>query len=264
MSETPGFVGQKYTDTATGNVWNANSTTPGDWSLQLQNMGWEWEPVSVDFSANIGFFTYSGIAGITKLTYNGTTNIPGLDIETMPDLTEFLLPNLVSIDPLNTAGGFLYCITCPVLTTLSAPQLTAVGDTVTIYDNPALVNLDLSALTSVGNALPLTNNTSLVSLDLHSLSAVTGYIDASGCTSLTTVNLAGLTALSGNCKFTNCALSTASVDHVLARLVSIATYGNSGEVVDLSGGTNSAPTSTGVGSDYATLVARGANVSVNP
>jgi hypothetical protein len=35
MSVTPDFIGQIYKDTATGNLWRANSLTAGDWTLEV-------------------------------------------------------------------------------------------------------------------------------------------------------------------------------------------------------------------------------------
>lgn len=62
--------------------------------------------------------------------------------------------------------------------------------------------------------------------------------------------------------FSGCALSQASVDHILARAVASSGYVSG--TLDLSGGTSSPPSSTDPGSDYDILVNRGVMVNVNP
>ncbi len=62
--------------------------------------------------------------------------------------------------------------------------------------------------------------------------------------------------------FSGNALSQASVDQILAQCVASSGF-NSG-TVELSGGTNAAPSSVAPGSDYDILINRGVSVTVNP
>jgi len=66
----------------------------------------------------------------------------------------------------------------------------------------------------------------------------------------------------GSLNFSNCALTEATVDNVLAKLVSIPTFTGSDYSVDLSGGTTSPPSATGL-LDVAILEGRGCFVIVN-
>lgn len=284
MSVTPDFIGQVYKDTLTGNIWRANSLTPGDWTLEVQNMQTKWEPRTLKFSDKIGFFTFADLPGVTKIVFEQATTMAGIDLEYMADLVEVNFPNLVSIDPTNSQGGYLNIQDCTSLTalnlsvletainyvqitgcsalnTLDISSLISTGQDLAITDT-VLTAIDLSSLTGIGRDLNLSNHTEVVSIDCSSLLTVPRNVSCFGNTSCTTVNFAVFLPTNGkNVDFSNCALSQASVDHVLARCVANVAYVSGS--VNLSGGTNSAPTSVGVGSDYETLTLRGVTVSVN-
>lgn len=315
MTATPNWVGQVYKDTATGNVWRSNSTTPGDWTLEVQNCKMQWEPRSLDLVSMIGYFSYGNLPGITKIRFLQSQSVAGFDFEHGTALVELDFPNLTDIDPANSQSGYFYLsdmvgmttVYAPLLQTVayklnvtyctslpqvSFPALLSVGNSAFnqtlvisnndllvsvslplfttcnghfwINDNLVLTTISIPSLSSVSGSFQCKNNPVLSSLNAPSLSSVGSDFLASGNTSLASIGLASLTTLSGWFDASACALSQASVDGILAKLVSIATYGNVGEHISLDGGTNSAPSSTAPGSDYAILVGRGAVVSVNP
>ena len=71
-----------------------------------------------------------------------------------------------------------------------------------------------------------------------------------------------LTSLIGNIDISACNLTQIQVDEILSILVAMATWGNSGEICNLAGGTNAAPSGSGL-ADKATLIGRGATVNTN-
>ena len=99
-------------------------------------------------------------------------------------------------------------------------------------------------------------------MTLSPLQSVGDYMDFQDCSSLTTITISGLTSLVAGFRAAGCALSGATVNAILARLVSMPTYGNAGQDVDLSGGTSAAPSGQGL-VDKATLIGRGAFVTTN-
>jgi hypothetical protein len=136
--------------------------------------------------------------------------------------------------------------------------------------------------------IDIENVPNLVSFDARNLSAITGgYFELSGCPLLTTINLSALVSCAGDLNISSnaalttinlgalavlayrliasgCALDAAEVNAVLARLVAATSDGSTpwANTVDLSGGTNAAPTGQGI-TDAATLVGRGATVTTN-
>jgi hypothetical protein len=86
-----------------------------------QDMQVAWTPTSVKLGEGLGFFAYGPIPGWVTGVFDQSTSINGFDIEMQDDLVSLSFPNLVSIDPLNTAGGYFTVNGCPLLTTLSLP-----------------------------------------------------------------------------------------------------------------------------------------------
>lgn len=140
----------------------------------------------------LGLSSFGSIPGLTEIIVNDASSLAGYDFETMDELTSLSFPNLVSIDPDNTQGGYLWISDCSSLTSLSMP----------VYEP-------------------------------------TNGIDQT---------------LSGN------ALDATSVNAFLARCVAAAGYVSG--TIDLSGGTNAAPTGQGA-ADVVTLTGRGVTVSTN-
>ena len=97
-----------------------------------------------------------------------------------------------------------------------------------------------------------------------SLSNLTGSLILSGCTALAAANLsANITTSNGfTATFSGCALPTANVDAILAAFAAGIGSTTSG-TLNLSGGTNGAPTGGSSNADYLTLIAAGITVSKN-
>lgn len=205
----------------------------------------------------------------------------------LPLITSALLPNLVSIGA--TSGGTFYVQLCPSLTSVSAPVLQN-SDGISFGDCPLVTSISFPALTSIGeDGFEIFSSLGLVSIDLPLLSIDANSFDMAD-TSLTSLSLpalvsAGSILLSGrslridnnallvdvslpvylppdgtSVSFIGCALSAASVNHILARAVANAGYVSG--VIDTSGGANAAPTGQGI-ADKATLQARGVTVNTN-
>lgn len=233
---TPQFVGQHYRDTSTGDIWVANSLTPGDWSLLVQDMQVAWTPANLKLGEEIGFFSSAGLAGITAITFDGATNAEQLFINNATDLVSFSLPNMTSFNTLQLGTNVK-------LTTILLP-LVANCDSITIQNNPLITSLDFASLVSTNslgdfNDLTISGNIALTSINLPI------YVPD---------NTLGIN-FSGN------ALNAASVNQLLARCVANAAFVSG--AIDLTGGTNSPPTSKAPGSDYAILIARGVTVNTN-
>jgi len=93
------------------------------------------------------------------------------------------------------------------------------------------------------------------------LARMHGHVNCYSNSSLTDVDLSSyLPTDNTHQDFSNCALTAASVNHILARCVANPAYIFG--VVSLSGGTNAAPTGQGI-MDRATLRRRGVVVTTN-
>jgi len=124
------------------------------------------------------------------------------------------------------------------VTGLQFPVLPIVGAALTIESNPSLTGVSFASLTTVQLDTSIKNNVALVTLSFPNW----------------------LPTNFSNGDFSGNALNQASVDGVLARYVANPTY--SAGTIDLSGGTNSAPSPAG-DADKATLIGRGATVITN-
>ena len=183
---------------------------------------------------DFGVFTYGDIPAGIAVQFNHTTTLGGFDIES-GILQSIDFPNLVSVDPSNVQGGYLF-FSGSSLTTISAPLLGVVGGSVNFTSNAALVTLDLSALTSAGGVF-VQSNAALTSV------LIPDFLPTDG----------------RNLLFDGNALDATSVNLVLARCVAA---GVTTCTINLSGGTNSAPTGQGI-IDAAALVLAGNTVTTN-
>jgi hypothetical protein len=113
----------------------------------------------------------------------------------------------------------------------------------------------------------LSGPTRLTSLELPELTTVYWGLNFPDHALLTNVSLPKLATAGSMISFSRCALTVQSVNHILAKAAGDPTFGieqNTGmpKSVDLSGGTNAAPTGQGL-VDRATLIARGATITTN-
>lgn len=243
---TPAFAGQYYRDTATGNIWKANSTTPGDWTLLVQDVGLSTIPNDLSLFNKIPFVTYdtsgstSFNSGATSLILSKITVCDAYIIISDGNIQTISFPELTKITYLesNTARA-LWIEGCTNLDTLLLPKLAQT-------DSGGLYIVGDSKLSSI--SLPLfVSNGDRVYITYHS--------------QLTTFNAPNwIPSGSYNLNFNNNALNAASVNHILARCIANAAFIN--RFVYLNDGTNAAPTGQGI-LDAAALTARGCTILTN-
>lgn len=226
---TPEFIGQVYV--TSGHVWQSTGLTSADWTEICNDA-----PSTAIAFENVTFDEFK---------------IGGDIIH-----TEFLFPNLTDIPN----GVFAFGANT-ALTTLSAPLLVTTDDTITFNDCTSLTTVDLSSLqTCLIGFLFFYNCPLLTTLLLPSLVTVGSNVDGNGCTSLTTFSVPAWLPTNGTAIDLNgCALLAASVNQILARCVAA---GVTTCVIDLSGGTNAAPTGQGI-VDKADLITAGNTVTTN-
>lgn len=257
MSVTPDFIGQIYKDTNTGNLWRANSLTPGDWTLELQNSKMRWTPNNGNLPGQIMFSGWENdpaMIGITSIILEAAT-LEDIDVENAGDLVSLSCPNLTNLTGGNTG---LYINNLYSGTTLLFPLLATAGG-VNIGLCPLLTTLNISGFTSAAGNFAVQSCSSLVSLDLSALVSCEQLL----CTlnpSLSTVDVSAWVPTNGKVQsLAGNALTDTSVNAILARCVANAGF-VSGKI-DVSGGTNAAPTGQGI-IDKATLNARLAGLAV--
>lgn len=233
MSVTPDFVGQRYKDTNTGNIWIANSTTPGDWTLEVQNMQAKWLPHNLKLGEIIGFTSSLGpLTGITQLALLGSLNNESITINSAPDLVTITMDNMQYVIDVQIASN-------PLLKTISASSLTNIYSTFSISINNTLTSVVFDSLVdfAVGSDFNINQNPALT------LISMPVFVPQDGLTM----------------NFTNNALTAACVNSILARCVANPAYASG--YIHLQGGTSSAPTGQGI-IDKATLNARLAGLAV--
>lgn len=220
------------------------------------------EPASTDFSNKIGWVSVNSLEttnGVTDLVLGASGTIEtsyafafntGLERVSIPNATA-MLPG-----PLGSSLSFQQMVS---LLEIDVPIVTFTA-LLRIRDNPLLASISLPALTGgyhyawagmgqspVVTLFTIRDNPSLTTIDLGSF-----VPDSFG------PNREHQAVFSGN------ALTAASVNHILARFAANPAWGSvsPSPVLDLSGGTNAAPTGQGL-IDKADLISRGATVTTN-
>ncbi|HEU0047674.1 MAG TPA: hypothetical protein VFQ43_08730, partial [Nitrososphaera sp.] len=112
----------------------------------------------------------------------------------------------------------------------------------------------------IGGTFEMGITPNVVTLNMPALVTLAGDMNCDSCLQLVNVILTHFVMENGrNYRFDNCALNAASVNHILARGVA---SGITSTLIDLSAGTNAAPTGQGV-IDKAALITAGNSVSTN-
>lgn len=223
-----------------------------------------------------GVFSVFGASSLTSLNLPSLVSTGGVNCQGTTLLATFTAPLL------STTGAGDFLLSNALITSLSLPSLATVGANFDVESCPNLASLILSGLVTCGSALKLINLSPLTVISLPLLSTVAS-IDVIGNGFLTTVNFNSLTTvgfdvtISGNpnlttfsapnwlptdgtsLDFSACALTAASVNSVLASCIA---SGVTTCVIDLSGGTNAAPTGQGL-LDKAALILAGNTVTTN-
>lgn len=260
---TPEFIGQIYRNTLNGDVWRANSLTPGDWTkiagtaVAGANVDGVGNPTGVVTPLYVGqYYRDTATGNIWKST--GTTNADWtLTVQDMQwqwtptnlKLDEELgfaayvdITTLVSFSytGATSVGGFNFS-NCSNLLSASFPNLTFVDGTNGFFSISGCVlmtSFSAPLLVTFGYTLEINYNDSLTSVDISS------FLPTNGKT----------------LSFNNNALTLASVDHILSRCVANPAYVSG--LVKVNGGTN-APPPTGPGTNHDILVARGVTITHN-
>lgn len=204
----------------------------------------------------IGLQLTSG-AVIAYKTIAPVTNEPVVNLGLVDDTTTAFLgyPELI------TLTGDLYIRNNTALTRVSAPFLQTARH-VFVYWNAALVQLHLFSLRATTSTLDCIDNISLLEFRVPALTTAPAIL-CNGCLALTTVDISSyVPGPRAQVNFYDCALTQASVDHILTVCAASADF-YLGQV-DLSHGTNATPSDVGPGSAYETLTNSGTLVSYNP
>lgn len=187
--------------------------------------------------------TYARTNALGTVDTNGNFNI-----SSSPLLATLTLQSLVQADGTITITG------SNVLTTLELPSLTTALKTVTIGTMSSLLTLNMPVIATLSGT---SSNLSLTVTSTASLRNVTLGSDPTTPTGLKSV-ASGIT-ITGN-------LSQASVDHILTQLAALdgtnGTTAYSSQTITLSGGTNEAPSATGLAAKVI-LLARSCTVLHN-
>lgn len=175
----------------------------------------------------------------------------------------------LSFPVLTTIGSGVFSA-CALVTSLNLNSLvTCLGSFTMAY--AGITTFSLAVLNNISGNLNLVGCNALTTINLSAMANYRGTITITTITGLTTVTLGVIGVLKliqgATVNFSACALNQASVDGILALLVSLngtggTTLFGSGKTVTLNGGTNSAPSTAGA-ANRTILVGRGATVLVN-
>lgn len=201
-----------------------------------------------------------GIDGDIEITWSNLTVGALHGIFNDAAVLSFSAPNFVSLAAsLNISGNAaMTSVAFANLTTLQAGvELDASAGGLTTVDFPELTTLGLYAKL-------LLNGNSLTVVDLSSLASIAGTVDIHGNTGLTNLTLPASISTTNGFIFdaSGCALTEAKVSAILSAFLA-GIGATDGGTINLSGGTNAAPTDGGSNQAYQDLVAAGINVSIN-
>jgi len=243
------------------------------------------------YSPDIAIDNYSGSnSALTSIVFPDVISVYSITVKYIDSLTSISFPQSIYFSSIDLQDLYF-------LTTFNTPFLSGFIDNIRLEHIPLLANFNSSDIVIIEQALSI-NDCGMTSINFDSLQYINGRFSSGtavyirNCSNLTTVNIPdlvnnysgafqiydnpNLTSITigtiGTLKyfndtvdFSNNALSETSVNSILALLVSLddtggtsTFYGN----VDLSGGTNAAPTGQGL-VDKATLEARGCTVTTN-
>ncbi len=196
---------------------------------------------------------------LTSINFNSLVTVNGRVYLTWDAITTVSFPALVTIN-----GSFVGSFAAA--TSFSFPNLVTIngslGNSLSI---PSMVTLSFPALQTISNALGPFTAGSLTSFTLPAIETIGSISLTAAALSTFTLN-SGLLTVNGNVIMSGCALNQASVDGILVSLANLNGSGGTTSynslTVNLSGGTSSTPSATGL-TAKATLVGRGCNVITN-
>ena len=225
----PTFIRQLYHDTTADTYYRSTGLTSADWVA----IGGGGSGTDIVFLAESFSLVISSDDTITSLSFPNLTEVVDIELR----------------------------ISCSQLTSISAPLLSSAVGGINLGSCPLLTAVEFPSLATAAY-IGIGDCASLVSLSFPALITATAFFNCEGSALLANVSVPLWLPTNGEeLDFIGCALSQASVDHILSRCVASAGFVSG--TVDLSGGTNSPPSSVAEGSDYAVLIARGVTVTVN-
>lgn len=169
---------------------------------------------------------------------------------------------IVEVDDVMT--GLIQLVTSDNVTGLFCPNLTDltnVGTALAVEDNSSMTTVYCPLLANVAGIFDITFNPIIPAVSFPSLVTTSEHVFIEANPLLTSVSLPLWVPTNGKSQFFDGnALDAVSVNHILARCVANAGFVSG--TLDLSGGTNAAPTGQGI-ADAATLSGRGVTVNTN-
>lgn len=242
---------------------------------------------SVQYVYDTTFYIFNNTTPIysPELRFPNLTTV-SKDLNIGTNTNSYIYSDTVSFPVLQTVGGLFFLrggSSTPYITSLDLSSLTTVGNSPLAsaltsgygltFSNIKVSTLSLPALTST-SYIEVTGCTSLTSVSFAALTTIFkdsngsgGGMNISGSSLLTTITLSALTTIPttnpGNYYFNNNALNVTTVNAILTKFAAIApTVTGTGRTLDLSGGTNAAPTGAGL-TAKSTLQSGGWTVTTN-
>jgi hypothetical protein len=202
---------------------------------------------------------------LTTISFSKSTTINSINLYNLNSLTTFNAPlisgSIFRIEIQNASS----------LASLNFSNITTIRSGLTIASS-GVTSINFNSLQSVESYnFNIVNNNNLTSFSLPELVYVDAdamiIVENSNLTSLTIGTVGKLKKIKSDVTLSSNALNVTSVNGILALIVSLdgtngTTLFGSGKTLDLSAGTNAAPTGQGL-IDKATLIARGVDVITN-
>lgn len=284
---TPDFVGQVFVQ-SDGTIWQAGSLLSSSWTVicdGANDVGLMWGPApetvdSMDVSnanTNINTNWFGGTTSYTELSFGNPVTVTNtVELTSNTTVTSLTFRNLtaagdatfvsntalaeLSLPELASVGNDFLVTGSSVLTVLFAPSLTTVTGNVLVGINILLPAISFPSLATIGGNADFSSNDVLVSASFAVLTTIGGNLDFSFNPALTSFSAPNWLPTDGTAiNFTGGSLTDTSVNHILARCVAA---GLTTATIDLSGGTNAAPTGQGI-VDAADLTTAGCTVTTN-
>lgn len=211
-------------------------------------------------------FSFNNLGAIGGTTSLGFPNLEGI-VSYTPAGTELVSTDLVSLSMpnLKVVLSSQFSVAATGLTALNLNNLIFTQN-LAFFNLSSLAFLNLPSLKYV-NTLVVSSSTGIANINLGALVKTYGNITINNCAFLDTITLSnGIIQIGGNFVAASCALTQVSVDNILVKLAALngtgGTVSYDNKTVNLAGGTNAAPSATGL-SAKAVLQARGCTVTHN-
>lgn len=226
-SETPTFVGQVYQGPNT--IWQSTGLTSADWTLLFDSRQ------LVINDATLEHFAIGGSSFIS-MSFPNLTDMTAFNFDGAMSIAYNTLLTSLSLPLLATIAGNLELVDLQIAAP-SLPSLVSIGGALYFAESSVVTNITLPQLTTIGGLTQVRDNPNQVTF------SAPNWLPTDGIT----------------IEFVGDALDAASVNHILARCVAAGVTTCS---IDLSGGTNAAPSGQGI-LDKATLIGAGNTVVTN-